>query len=203
MFKVGPERGFLSTMFTGIITNLGKVSEKMDNKLSVKTVRQLVNKLSKGASIAMDGICLTVVDKSDDQFSADFMPETEARTNIKYLRVGDLVNLELPATPDSFLSGHIIQGHIDGVAKLIDMKKSAGSYLLRFELPQNLFKYFVEKGAITINGISLTITLSVANNFTVGIIPHTFKNTMLQKIKIGDFVNIEIDILAKYIKKLI
>ncbi len=190
-------------MFTGIITNLGKVFKATDCKLLIKTDKELINKLFNGASIAVDGICLTVVNESNDEFRVDFMPETEARTNIKNLQVGDLVNLELPTTPNSFLSGHIIQGHIDGIEKLISIKKLGNSYLLKFELSKSLFKYIVEKGTITVNGISLTVIEAGKKYFTVGIIPYTWDRTMLHTMKIGEFVNIEVDILAKYVEKLL
>lgn len=196
-------RGFFNTMFTGIITYLGEVVNKSENKLIIKTDRNLINKLSKGTSIAVDGICLTVVDLIEDSFSIDFMPETEEKTNIKYLQIGNMVNLELPATAKSFLSGHIVQGHIDGAAKLKTITQEDNSYILKFSIPKDLSKYIVQKGSIAVNGISLTVIDVGDNFFTVGIIPHTWVKTMLQTIKLGDYVNIEVDILAKYLEKLI
>ncbi|MBI5122966.1 riboflavin synthase [Candidatus Roizmanbacteria bacterium] len=190
-------------MFTGIITNLGKVVNKSENKLIIKTDRSLIGKLSKGTSIAVDGICLTVVDLIEDGFSIDFMPETEEKTNIRYLKASDLVNLELPATANSLLSGHIVQGHIDNVAKLETITKEGNSYILKFSIPKDLSKYIVEKGSIAVNGISLTVIDIGDNFFSVGIIPHTWDKTMLHTIKLGDHVNVEVDILAKYLKKLI
>ncbi len=182
-------------MFTGIITNLGEVSKKTDAKLFIKTDKELISKLFSGVSIAVNGICLTVVDKSNDWFSIDFMPETEMKTSIKNLHTGDLVNIELPATPGSFLSGHIIQGHIDGVSNLLDITKKGNSYVLKFSIPPSLLKFIVEKGSVAIDGISLTVI--------VGIIPHTWDKTALHTLRIGDFVNIEVDILAKYLEKLL
>jgi len=190
-------------MFTGIITNLGKVTSKSENKLMIKIDRFFIGKLTKGTSIAVDGICLTVVDLIEDSFSVDFMPETEEKTNIKYLKTSDLVNLELPATAKSFLSGHIVQGHIDEVAKLETITEEGNSYILKFSIPKDLSKYIVEKGSISVNGISLTIIDIGDNFFSVGIIPHTWDKTMLHTIKLGDYVNIEVDILAKYLEKLI
>ncbi len=190
-------------MFTGIITNLGEVVNKSGNKLIIKTDRNLINKLSKGTSIAVNGICLTVVNSLEDSFSIDFMPETEKKTNIKYLQIGSIVNLELPATADSFLSGHIVQGHIDEVAKLETITKEGNSYILKFSIPKNISKYIVEKGSIAVNGISLTVIDIEDKFFTVGIIPHTWDKTMLHTIKSGDYVNIEIDVLAKYVEKLL
>lgn len=189
-------------MFTGIVTNLGEISKREKNSLSVKTNKKLLGKLSKGLSIAIDGICLTITSKSKDQFSVDFIPETEARTNLKYLKRGSLVNLELPATPETFFSGHLVQGHIDAVAKLENITKDGNSYILKLIIHPSLSRYIVTKGSIAVNGISLTVIKSEKNYFTVGIIPYTWKNTMLHTIKIGDFVNVEVDILAKYLERL-
>ena len=194
---------FFDAMFTGIITNTGEISKRGTNELSVKTDKEFTGKLSRGLSIAVDGICLTVISKSDTEFSVDFIPETEAKTNIKYLKVNSLVNLELPATYKSFLSGHIVQGHIDGVGRLESIKKNDNSHLLKFSIPKDLSKYIVEKGSIAVNGISLTIIEAKNKYFTVGIIPHTWRNTIIHTIKVSDFVNVEVDILAKYVEKLI
>lgn len=189
-------------MFTGIITHLGKVSHKSENNLVVKTDKELLTRLSKGASIAVDGVCLTAVDLTKDSFRVDYISETEKKTNIKYLLIGSLVNLELSATANSLLSGHIVQGHIDGVARLKTITQEGNSYILKFLIPKDLSKYIVEKGSIAVNGISLTVIKSSKDYFTVGIIPHTWEKTMLHQIKIDDFVNIEVDILAKYLEKL-
>ncbi len=189
-------------MFTGIITNLGKISKKGADKLSIKTNKKLVRKISDGLSIAVNGICLTVISKSEMEFSIDFIPETEAKTNIRYLKIGDLVNLELPATYESFLSGHIVQGHIDGIARLESIKKQNNSHILKFSISKSLSKYIVNKGSIAVNGISLTVTEIKKDFFTVGIIPYTWKNTISHSIQVGDFANIEVDILAKYLAKL-
>lgn len=114
-----------------------------------------------------------------------------------------MVNLELPATPTTLLSGHIIQGHIDGVAKLVNITKQENSYILKFSLPTNLAKYLAKKGSIAVNGISLTVIEAGKEFFTVGIVPYTWDNTTLKNIETGDSVNIEVDILAKYIEKLL
>ena len=190
-------------MFTGIINYLGKVKTKSKGKLEIECSSDLINKLSEGVSISVDGICLTVVGIKESYFEVDFIMETESRTNIKYLKVGDLINLELPATPATFLSGHIIQGHIDGVAKLENKTKNGNSYLLKFSILKSLSKYIVEKGSIAVNGISLTIIEAGKDYFTVGIIPHTLEKTMLQTLKVGEFVNIEVDILAKFMERLL
>lgn len=191
-------------MFTGIITNLGKLNKKEGAVFTFFTDKAFCKKIKKGISVAVNGACLTVFKKpSKNSFSVEVMPETMNKTMLKHLKTDDLVNLELPATPQSFLSGHIVQGHIDGVAKLLSINKYENSYLLKFAIPNSLSKYTVEKGSIAINGISLTIIGANKNYFTVGIIPYTWNNTMLHKIKTGDFVNIEVDILAKYAEKLL
>lgn len=191
-------------MFTGIITYLGELTKQDGSVFTFGTNQSFCKKIKKGASVAVNGVCLTVFRKpSKDSFSVEVMPETMNKTMLKHLKTDDLVNLELPATPQSFLSGHIVQGHIDGVAKLLSIAKHKNSYLLKFSIPEGLSKYIVEKGSIAINGISLTIIGANKNYFTVGIIPYTWNNTMLHKIKTADFVNIEVDILAKYMEKLL
>lgn len=189
-------------MFTGIITHFGKLEEIKQSSYTISCNQSFLAKLTKGESVAINGICLTVVDKSKDSFNVDFMPETEKKTNIKYLQTGSLVNLELPATANTLLSGHIVQGHIDGVAKLETITQEGNSYVLKFSSPKDLSKYIVEKGSIAVNGISLTAIDAGEGFFTVGIIPHTWNKTMLHTTKLGDHVNIEVDILAKYLEKL-
>ncbi|MBI3366379.1 riboflavin synthase [Candidatus Roizmanbacteria bacterium] len=190
-------------MFTGIITHLGTVFNKTETSLIIKTDKNFLTGLEKGTSVAIDGICLTVVTYNKNSFKVNMMPETVNRTNIQYLQSGNLVNLELPTTANSFLSGHIVQGHVDGTGRLQGIIKKNNSYILKFSIPNSLSKYVVEKGSIAVNGISLTVIKSVEDYFTVGIIPHTWEKTMLHTIKIGNAVNVEIDILAKYVEKLL
>lgn len=187
-------------MFTGIITNLGKIKSKTKHSLSITSERKFIEKINKGDSISVNGICLTVTKTRRDYFVIDFMKETANKTNIIYLKINDLVNLELPATPNSFLSGHIVLGHIDNIGVLKEITKAK---ILKFTVSKSVSKYLVTKGSITINGISLTVIEAKSNYFTVGIIPHTWENTMLHALKLGDLVNIEVDILAKYIERLI
>lgn len=189
-------------MFTGIITHLGELRKVNNSAYTISSDRSFLVKLAKGESVSINGICLTVVDKSKDSFSVDCIPETKLKTNIKYLKVGNIVNLELPATANSFLSGHIVQGHIDGIDKLKSIKKQGNSHILKFSISKGLSKYIVNKGSITVNGISLTVIEISKDFFTVGVIPHTWIKTMLHTIKLGDYVNIEVDILAKYLEKL-
>lgn len=190
-------------MFTGIIKHLGTVAKATGNSLTIQADKNILNKLSKGMSIAMDGICLTVVSCDEKSFTIDFMPETSLRTNIQYLQKHNLVNLELPVNSETFLAGHIVQGHVDAVGKIKSIKKEGNSWIFTFSIPRNISKYIVEKGSIAVNGISLTVISIKEDYFTVGIIPHTWKNTMLHTAKAGDSLNLEVDILAKYLEKLI
>ena len=190
-------------MFTGIITHLGRIAKKTDASLLIKTDAELIGQLSKGASIAVNGVCLTVVDLEESSFQVEYMPETADKTNIKYLQADNQVNLELPATASSLLSGHIVQGHVDGVAKLESISGEGNSHILKFSIAKELTKYLVEKGSVTVNGISLTIIACGQDFFTVGIIPHTWDKTMLHSLDSGEFVNLEVDVLAKYIEKLV
>lgn len=190
-------------MFTGIITNLGKLTKKEGSVFTFNTDRDFCKKIEKGTSIAINGICLTALNKpTGNYFSIEAMPETLDKTTLGQIKIGSPVNLELPATPNTFLSGHIVQGHIDGVSKLLDIVVSGNSRLLKFSSPPSLAKYIAKKGSIAINGVSLTIIDVTKDYFTVGIIPYTWNNTMLKAIQPGDFVNIEVDILAKYLERL-
>jgi len=190
-------------MFTGIITHLGKVKEKTATRLVIEPEKGLLDKFEKGLSVSIDGICLTVVDYNKKTFSIDFMPETAKKTNIGQLTVGSTVNCELPSTGSTFLSGHVVQGHVDGVGVIKSITPDGNSYLFVFTLPKDLSRYIVPKGSISVNGISLTVIDISDESFSVGIIPHTWDRTMLHTAKIGDKVNIEVDVLAKYIEKLI
>lgn len=190
-------------MFTGIITHLGRLKEIKQSRYTISCGQSFLVKIEKGESVAINGICLTVVDKQKDSFSIDCIPETKLKTNIKYLKVGDLVNLELPATYESFLSGHIVEGHVDGTGQLKSIKKQDNSHVLKFSVAKELSKYIVNKGPIAINGISLTAIEAGKDFFTVGIVPYTWSNTMLYTLQLRDYVNIELDLLAKYVEKLI
>ena len=189
-------------MFTGIISSLGTVKDKNESELIINAEKQLIKKLSLGASVAINGICLTVVSFTDKTFTINFMPETAKKTSIQYFKTLDFVNLELPATPETFLAGHIVQGHVDGIGKIEEVKNEGNSRILTMSFPTELGKYIVNKGSIAINGISLTVISVKENQFTIGIIPHTWESTMLSTAKIGDPVNLEVDIIAKYIEKL-
>lgn len=190
-------------MFTGIITDLGKLIEKEGAVFTFETQPTFCKKIRLGTSVAINGTCLTVSKKpTKTYFSAEIMPETLDKTMLGQLKSGHLVNLELPLTPKSFLSGHIVQGHIDGVSELLELKISGNSRILKFSASPSIARYITQKGSIAVNGISLTVIKAEKNSFTMGIIPYTWTNTMLHILKKGDLVNVEVDILAKYIERL-
>jgi len=186
-------------MFTGIIEQQGKVQNKTEDRLFVESANKFVKELSLGASVAVNGVCLTVSEISAKMvFAADVMPETLRKTTLGRLRQGSPVNLELPLRADGRLGGHIVQGHVDCTAKVLDIQKEKNSRIIAFEIPRRLSRYVVEKGSIIINGVALTVIVSAGKKCTVGIIPRTWEQTTFKSLSKGDFVNIEADILAKY-----
>ena len=191
-------------MFTGIIAYMGKVVSQEGARFTFSAEEILLSKLDDGTSISINGVCLTVLRKpTGDTFSVEVMPETEEKTMLGDLQQGDRVNLELPATPETFLSGHIVQGHVDGVGTIKNITVDGNSHLITISIPETLSKYMVDKGSICVNGISLTIITASLKEFSVGIIPFTWEHTMLSAVKVGDNVNIETDVFAKYVEKLI
>lgn len=190
-------------MFTGIITHVGKLEKKEKSVFTFSAPRGLMRKLKKGTSLAVNGCCLTVNNFSSELFSVEVMPETQKKTMFGSLQSGSMVNLELPVLASSFLSGHIVQGHIDGVGTVKRVEKEGNSRILTITVPKSIMHYIVAKGSIAINGISLTVISVNKNSFTVGITAYTWEHTMLHLGKIGDLVNIETDIVAKYIEKFV
>lgn len=195
-------------MFTGIIEEIGTVKEfsKGSNSalIKVECKNAGVNAdIKLGDSIAIDGVCQTVTEFSSGSFSAQVSLETLNLTTFSKLKSGDKVNLERALTLSSRLGGHIVTGHVDGLAKVKNIQKLSDFYNIKFEIEKSLEKYIAKKGSIAINGISLTIADVVSNEFSVAVIPHTFENTNLNNLKTGDFVNLEVDILAKYVEKIL
>jgi riboflavin synthase len=189
-------------MFTGIIEETGTV-EVPGTKLRIKCTRVLSD-LTIGASIAVNGVCLTAVDIHEDGFSADLAPETLERSSLGDLKSGDPVNLERPLTLQARLSGHIVQGHVDGTAILESLQKlTEGNWELTIQVPHDLDKFLVYKGSIAIDGISLTIAKVQNGKVKVAIIPHTYEATNLHTKKPNDRLNIECDILAKHVDRLL
>ena len=189
-------------MFTGIIEELGTV-KTAGSRLTIEC-REVLTDLREGDSIAVSGVCLTAVGITAQSFSADLAPETLQRSNLGDLRPGSLVNLERSLLPTTRLSGHIVQGHVDGVATLLDLRALADdNWWLRLEIPAELDRYLVFKGSIAIDGISLTIAAIDQRVVSVTIIPHTYQHTALRERRPGDRLNIECDILAKHLEKLL
>lgn len=195
-------------MFTGIIEEIGVIKEfsKSGNSaLVVVECKKVLEGTNIGDSIAIDGICQTVTAISSNSFSAQVSGETLGVTTFSKLGIGSRVNLERALTFNGRLGGHIVTGHIDGLGKikLIEKNQSSGNefYNIKVEIEKDLAKYVAKKGSITVNGISLTVSDIISNEFSMAIIPHTFKNTSLNNLKFCDFVNIEVDILAKYVEK--
>ena len=189
-------------MFTGIIEELGTI-EASGTRLIVNCSTVLED-AAEGASIAVNGVCLTALDLTKDSFSADLAPETLARTNLGDLRAGSRVNLERPVTPAARLSGHIVQGHVDATGELIALDALRdGNFWLKVRVPPELDRYLVFKGSIAIDGISLTIAALEGDVLGVTILPHTYANTTLGTRRVGDRVNLEVDVLAKHVEKLL
>jgi riboflavin synthase len=195
-------------MFTGIVEELGTVAaferRPPGARLCVKC-RTVLEDLREGASIAVNGVCLTAVNVSPDSFGADLAPETLARSSLGALHAGSMVNLERPLTLAARLSGHLVQGHVDATGEVVELDPLGdGNWRLKVRAPEEIGRYLVHKGSIALDGISLTIAaLEPGPVLTVAIIPHTFANTTIGSIKLGTRVNIEVDMLAKYIEKLI
>jgi riboflavin synthase len=189
-------------MFTGIIEELGTVVTA-GSKLSIRCATVMTD-LTGGASVAVNGVCLTAVGLRSDGFSADLAPETLRRSNLGDLKPGSRVNLERPLLPTSRLSGHIVQGHVDATGEFLGLESLGGdNWWLRIRVPAELDRYLVFKGSIAIDGISLTIAALESGVMSVTIIPHTYRNTSLGGYRPGARVNLECDVLAKHVEKLL
>ena len=199
-------------MFTGIVEEVGKVvkiEQRGENRRITIEAANTPKELGTGRSIAVSGVCLTALDIKPHSFCADLAPETWLRTSFSRIHEGALVNLELPMKADGRFDGHIVQGHVDGVGKLIKFERIVDSdgrdsenWWLHIELPPEIEKYTVFKGSISIEGISLTVAKLERNRCTVAIIPHTVELTNLGSLKPGDPLNLEADVIAKYVEKM-
>jgi riboflavin synthase len=189
-------------MFTGIVEELGAVIQA-GTKLEVGC-SSVLSDLSIGASVAVNGVCLTAVAVTISGFTADLAPETLSRSNLGDLKVGSRVNLERPVTPATRLSGHIVQGHVDATGEVVGLDALQDrNWWLKVRVPKSLDRYLVEKGSITLDGISLTIAAIDEDVIGVTIIPHTFANTTIGQARAGSRLNIEVDVLAKHVEKLL
>jgi riboflavin synthase len=187
-------------MFTGIVTEVGHVISLLPNQLTVGA-GPILKGIVLGASVAVNGVCLTATSLSSDSFTVGLSPETLKRTNLSLLKTGDPVNLERPLGLGGELGGHLVQGHIDGTGKIVRISPDTGGTVFRFEAPDEIMRYVVEKGFIAIEGISLTVTAVGTGYFEVSVIDYSKSNTNLSLHKIGDTVNLEIDIMAKYVER--
>jgi len=191
------DHGERTEMFTGIVEELGTIASIEGSRVRINATRVLED-VQMGDSTAVNGCCLTVVAWGDDWWEADVSDETFQRTNLGALQPGDPVNLERPVRLMDRLGGHVVQGHVDTVGTIIDPVPD-----LRISMPPQLTRYIVEKGSVTVDGISLTVVDALPDGFTVAIIPHTAEVTTLGHKKAGDTVNLEVDMMAKYAEKLL
>lgn len=194
-------------MFTGIILAIGQISgieqRQGDYRLTIAVGKLPIEQVQLGDSIAVNGVCLTAVEVGGNSFCADVSRETLARTTLQTIKQGAAVNLELALTPSTRMGGHIVSGHVDGIGAIVDKRADARSYCFIIEVPAVLQKYIAEKGSICIDGISLTINQVEGQTFGVNIVPHTMAETTLGKLSVGDQVNLEVDLLARYMESLL
>jgi len=195
-------------MFTGIVEEVGKVTsirEQRGTRRLTVAVAGVTHELKKGASIAVSGVCLTAVDITPHSVGFDLAEETWNRTSFSRMHEGALVNLELPMRADGRFGGHIVQGHVDGTGEFLALDRIPGAedYWLHIRIPADLARYVIFKGSLCIEGISLTVAQIEGQEVTVAIIPHTWEMTNLRSLKRGDPINLEVDMVAKYIEKMI
>lgn len=194
-------------MFTGIIQAVGRVaaieSRGHDVRLRIDSDSLPLADARTGDSIAVNGVCLTAIEFAGQSFTADVSAETLSCTTLGKLKIGAAVNLEPALLPTTRLGGHLVSGHVDGVGRLFESRPDGRSQRLRFELPMPLAKYVAAKGSICVNGISLTVNAVETNRFDVNIVPHTLTHTTLGALRAGDEVNIEVDLLARYLERLL
>jgi riboflavin synthase len=191
-------------MFTGIIETLGTVQEikKDKDNVHITIASSITDELQIDQSVAHNGICMTVVAINKNQYTVTAIGETVKKTNISHWEVGDNINLERAMKLGDRLDGHIVQGHVDQIGNCITAKETNGSWYYTFEYDESLENITIEKGSITVNGVSLTVVDSGKNNFSVAIIPYTFEHTNFNSFKEGTKVNLEFDVIGKYVSKL-
>ncbi len=188
-------------MFTGIVEGIGRITAATRRNLVIATSNALQG-IELGGSIAVNGVCLTITNFDANSFSVDMMPETLIRTNLGLLGAGDRVNLERPLVLGGRLGGHLVQGHVDDTARVASVTWDGETMLIRFEASAEVMRYIVEKGFIAVDGVSLTVVTRNAGSFQVSIVNYTQKHTTLGSRQVGDLVNLEIDIIAKYVEQL-
>ena len=188
-------------MFTGIVEEIGRVTSAQSGKLVI-FASEVLQGIELGGSIAVNGVCLTITSFNTSSFSVDIMPETLKRTNLGLLSAGDEVNLERPLTLKKPLGGHLVQGHVDDMGRVAFITWEGEAMLIRFEAPHEMMRYVVEKGFIAVDGVSLTVVAKGASSFQVSVVDFTREHTTLGSRQVGDLVNLEVDIIAKYVEQL-
>jgi len=188
-------------MFTGLIETTAKITVLKNNGLELQT--ELGSQVKKGDSLAVNGVCLTVANNNNNRLAFDFLPETYKSTSFQYLKVGNIVNLERAMAADGRFDGHIVSGHVDGLAKVLDITQRSDTYLLKLQAPDELVKYIAVKGSVALNGISLTVQNVNRDDFEVAIIPFTYEHTSLKTISRNDQLNLEVDLIARYLESLV
>ena len=191
-------------MFTGIVEEIGKISNlnKSGNNLDITVKAEMTPELKIDQSVSHNGICLTVVEIKDQEYVVTAVKETLDKTNLGLLKTGDMVNLERGMKLGARLDGHIVQGHVDQTATCKNIKEADGSWEFTFEYDPEIGNITIEKGSITVNGVSLTVVNSKKNEFSVAIIPYTYENTTFKSLKVYDTVNLEFDVIGKYVKRI-
>lgn len=191
-------------MFTGIIETLGRIKtiEKEQDNIHISISSDITNELKIDQSVAHNGICLTVVAIENDCYTVTAIKETIEKTNLGHWKTGDVVNLERAMRLGDRLDGHIVQGHVDQIGKCINVENANGSWYYTFEYDSSLNNITIEKGSITVNGVSLTVVNSKRNEFSVAIIPYTYEHTNFHAIKEGSVINLEFDVIGKYVSRL-
>ena len=190
-------------MFTGIVEEIGNVIAAAGARMRVNC-RSVMADTKEGSSIAVNGVCLTAARVEPDGFWCDLSPETLARTNLGALSEGSRVNLERPAAVGDRLSGHIVQGHVDGTGQFVSLDALPdGNWWLKVRIPQSLDRYMIHKGSVTLDGVSLTIAALENGVLGVAIIPHTYESTILGSYRSGTMINVEVDVIGKYVEKLL
>ena len=189
-------------MFTGIIETLGTVRSLRDGYGLIIGTTEIAAKLNVGESISINGACLTVVDVTSNDFSVDIVPETFKRTTLGHVQLDDMVNLETALVMGDGFGGHLVQGHVDGFGTVEKVEIEGSSHIIFIEADATIMKYIVEKGFIAVDGVSLTVVTESTTHFAVAVIPHTYEHTTLKFRTVGHFVNLEVDMLAKYVERL-
>jgi len=188
-------------LFTGIVEEVGRVTSAQFGNLVI-AVNKVLQGIKLGGSIAVNGVCLTITSFNTASFSVDIMPETTERTNLELLSAGDKVNLELPLTLGEQVGGHLVQGHVDATGRVASVAWEGGAVMIMFEAPPEVMRYIVEKGFIAVDGVSLTVVTRDTGSFWVSLVDYTRRHTTLGDRQMGDLVNLEVDIMAKYVEQL-